>query len=501
MAQSGNTAAHALTIPVPTMGWNTRDNIADMDPRYALEAENFWSDGATVDLRLGYRYFAKGFGSSILTSYLATLELASGSKLLTIGDDGRPYNATSGGGAPTDLSSAGTRKFSGIVNSVTYRGKLFLKDSGNNPCYYWDGLSGSVTAAAFVGPGGADTALTNISVYRNRLVFTGNDLSIWYTPLFNITGALTQYDFQGIFTNGGRLLFAGGGTKTGDENQQYFVLISTTGEILVYQGDSPESSNWGKVGHYYGPPPFGHSAFFYWGADLVIITCQGLVLLSEILKGDSDLNFLSEPINDRFVSEIAYATLTSGCFSPYTNMLIINIQASGSDPVQFVMNTRTKSWWKWTNIISYYWATFNKELYFAGLSTAGKGKIYKAWNGYFDESEESEGVAQSRTIKLRPAYNYFGDKESYKQFVRAVPIMYQSEGFQLTMNADVDMGNTPATQICEPDNNDLSYKLYKKKIGLTGIGQCASLRIDQTVTTKRMSLQAIRVLWNDGNID
>jgi hypothetical protein len=124
--------------------------------------------------------------------------------------------------------------------------------------------------------------------------------------------------------------------------------------------------------------------------------------------------------------------------------------------------------------------------------------VCKAWDGYVD-TNQSTGASKTRTHKLRPAFNYLGDRSSVKTFVSARPIIYQSEGLDLTMDADVDFADTTATNR-ETNTADTSYKIYQPSMGLNGIGKCVSVRIDGTVTTKRSSLQAIEVFYTPGGL-
>ena len=495
--------ATSLTIPPPVNGWNTKDPITEMDQLYAVEVENYFSNGGTVDFRKGYRLHVKNVGSgSNVVGTVAELALQSGTKnLLAISQNNRVYNATSTGSAPTDLSNAGAIVVDYVSSAVNFRNRIFIKDYiTTHDVYDWDGAAANLNASAFTGPGGDDKLLCNPQVYKSRLYFTElYSSSFWFGGVDAITGALTEYDVQSFLTKGGYILFSGGISKQGDINQEYFAIISNQGEVLVYQGDNPTAATWSIVGHFYMPPPVGFRSFFYWGSNLVIITNQGVVLLSEVLKGSADLAFLTQNIssafNDFFDSLPAESSFTNGVFYPKGNMLIFNLVNSVGTTNQFVMNTNTGSWWKWTGINAKHWTVFNDSLYFAGVTT----KVFKADNGYFDEDPAVDGAVQNRTAKLRPAYNYLGDKTLVKQFTEARVLLYESEGLSLTVDADVDYANVAATSTLT-DLSDTSYKFYQARCGLKGIGKAASIRFDETITTKRRSIQAIEVLYNDGDV-
>jgi len=490
------------TIIPPVMGWNTKDALSAMGPEYAVEAENFFSNGSSVDYRKGYRYYAKNIGSGAGAVYALTeFALQNGSrKLMCIGNDLRPYSI-SAGGTQTDLSLGGTKVVNTTALMVNYKNRIWIKDDGGSHVYYWDGATASVTAAAFVGPSGDDILLSSPMPYKGRLYFLGMDASIWYSELGAITGALTQFNFETQLVLGGKGVFCGPASQIGNNNDQFFVYISNQGEVLLYAGDYPGNiASWSLVGHYFMPPPVGKRAFTYWGQNLAIVTYQGVVLLSDVMRGEGDLTFLSDKINDQFIETIASTGVdgVTGVFYPQGNMLVFNLY-DGTYYVQFVMNTITRSWWKWTGIQSLCWSLFNNNLYFGSVSAAVGGKVFKAWDGYFDENLDTEGVAVARTIKLRPAYNYFGDTENFKQFTFCIPTVYQNNNLAITIDSNVDYANTVATSANADSTKGSTYQIYQPRCGLQGIGKCASIRIDGTVTDQRSSLQAIEVFYVDAD--
>jgi hypothetical protein len=160
------------------------------------------------------------------------------------------------------------------------------------------------------------------------------------------------------------------------------------------------------------------------------------------------------------------------------------------------MNTVTGAWTKFTGQQAWCWAVWNNEIYFGAYST---NKVFKADNGYFDEDPASAGSAQNRTCVMRPAYNYLDDRSTTKQFIQAKIILQESEGLSLTVDADVDYADTTPTSTIT-DTTDTAYKRYYVNAGLNGIGKAASIRFDQTVTTKRRSIEAIEIFWNEGDI-
>lgn len=488
--------ARTVIIPPPVLGLNTTDPISEMDPRYAVLAVNCFSNGATVDSVAGGSFYSES--DPLLNdevTCLGELALQSGvRKVIGVAVDGA-NDTVWDFSAATAVDISGGVNVGSQCNFVNFRNKIFMRSTDvTRDVYYWDGAAASITAAGFTGPSSDDKALTNVSVYKNRLYFTGNDGSVWYGGIDAITGALTQFDVSSVLKLGGKLLYAGGVQKAGQLNQNLFAFISDRGEVLLYDGAYPGASEWQQVGQYFMPPPAGFRSFFNWGANLVVVTIQGLVLLSEVLSGDgSNLTFLSEKINNLFVELIdtSYADLVHGVFHPQGNLVLVHFRPVGSSSrIGLAMNTITGSWWKWEGVGNCV-ATWDGNLVAGGADTVTFAKLLQA------------ASTSPPTMAVQTAFNYFGDRSLTKNFVEAQPIMYQSHGMQLAMEAVVDFGAVPTLQTVTPDNSDNTYKVYSPKVGLKGIGNCASMYIRSSgsvTVAKRFSLQAIKVLFLEGDI-
>ena len=108
---------------------------------------------------------------------------------------------------------------------------------------------------------------------------------------------------------------------------------------------------------------------------------------------------------------------------PRASMLVVNVPISGTPAggyYQFVMNTNTNAWTRFTNQNGLCWNILNGRLYFGTFD----GKVMLADEGYTDNGADI-------LCDCRQAYNYFDDGEgmgsSDKQFHFATFIM-QSDG-------------------------------------------------------------------------
>ena len=109
-------------------------------------------------------------------------------------------------------------------------------------------------------------------------------------------------------------------------------------------------------------------------------------------------------------------------------MLVFNIPTSGTTFDQYVMNTNTGAWCRFTNQNGMCWAIYNDHIYFAGAS----GKVYKADSVYNDDGASIDGDVES-------AFTYLGARNKIKRITAIRPLFRTATStvpVALTMNTD-----------------------------------------------------------------
>lgn len=508
----------SLTIPPPVKGWNTKDPISQMDPLYAVEIENYFPNNGTVDLRNGSLIFSStppaGFGV-----YLAIFDYTTSAGVRWIVGNGthgvgaRPFSVDSTG-ACADISNAGAVVFSGSrAWSVNFQGSIFIKSNDSTTdVVSWAG-SGNAAYAAFIGPGGDDKALRCVTAYKNRLYFSGVDLSVWYGGVNAITGALTQFDFSGVMPHGGQIKYIGPiSPDINNQRQNNFCVITSEGDVAIYTGDNPADANWQITGQYYIGPPVGIQSFIEFQNDVLVVTDAGLVSVLSVVNGSAlENSYLTDNIQSVYKSYIdlcralsvstglAYYDIVCGTYYPGGNFIAITIPtaASASGYKTLVFNTINKAWCLWTGITPICWCNYDNKAMFAPGAVA---RVMRADTGYYDEDPATPAAILTRTTTLRFAFNYLGEPNIVKTPTQAIPILYESENLALTLDCDMDYSDTTATS-SNTTTGDTSYILYKPTCGLRAYpGKAVSIRMDDSVTTKRRSIQAVEVFWKDADI-
>jgi hypothetical protein len=169
---------------------------------------------------------------------------------------------------------------------------------------------GAVTLAPAI-TGVTTDKLIQVTTYRNRIWFAEKDtMNAWALPADSIGGAAVQVSLAGIFKNGGQIKFAASWSlDSGDGLDDKIVFVSTEGEVAVYQGSNPaDPDNWSLVGLYECPKPLGKNGWTRAGGDLIILTEQGAVPVSQILTKDPSalaLSAISRNIQPDWVRDAA----------------------------------------------------------------------------------------------------------------------------------------------------------------------------------------------------
>lgn len=277
-----------------------------------------------------------------------------------------------------------------------------------------NGTTASVAPGITV-PGGLSTAdFSYVWAYKQRLFFTQKDsLNAWYLPVDQIGGTAVELPLGGVFGRGGSLVF--GATWSLDSGasgglSEQWVVVTTEGEVAVYQGTNPGSaSDWSKVGVYRIGRPLGPKAFIRAGGDLVIATDIGFVPLSQAIQ--RDLAALS-PIAVSFPIEVAWNERVADRSTvpwhaevwPTKQMSVIALPTvAETSPEMLVANARTGAWSLYTGWNGTCLAVFEERMFFG----SSEGRVVEA-----EVSGADEGLPYVSTVV--PLFTDLGTPASLK---------------------------------------------------------------------------------------
>lgn len=501
-------------LSAPVRGWNARDSIAAMAPDEAYILTNWFPQASQVVHRLGSAEYATGVtsgGNPALAETLAVYNPPSGSAEMYAWAGTVAYEVTAAGAVGAAVLSSLTNARWQTVNATTSGGNFLLAVNGADSLRLYDGTTWTaitgVSTPAITGV--ATTALIHLNVHQNRVWYIEKDkLDAWYTAAGAITGAVTKFPLGGVFHSGGYLVAMGTWTlDAGDGSDDRAVFVSSEGEAAVYQGTDPASAaTWQLVGVYQIGKPIGRRCLLKLGGDLMILTTDGVISASQYLvTGRTDK---SVAVTDRIQTAVADAVglydnnfgwdLT---FFPNGSMLLLNVPVSDASE-QFVMNTITGAWCRFTEWDAECFAVFNGDLYFGLL-----GEVRKAWSGTSD-------VGETIDSDLVQAFNYF-DSPFIKHFKAAQPILgWDVNPVRIRMDMNVDFKVlAPSSEITLPSSATVliwdtgrwdvntwggAVELQQNWYTISGQGVAGALHMQVSSDSAVIQYSACNVMWERG---
>ncbi len=432
-------------VPPPVGGWNRRDTLPLMETTDAIQLENWIPDTNSVRLRPGYTRHATIAATA--TAVESLIQYATPNTSLAqlfaaiptaIYDVTAATTASSTAAVVTGLTN-GRWQHTQMANAAGNH--LILVNGADQPRKY-DGTTW--TTCSVSASGLTRTNLVTVHNHKNRLWFgEENQNWVWYGTIDAVESVLTKFTLP--FRKGGKLMQMGSWTRdSGTGQDDLAVFVSSRGECVVYQGIDPSSSaDWALVGTYNIPDVIGRRCLINAGAELGVLTIQGLQPLSQLIgmgEAAASRTAISNKITGYFKSQ-SFTTGTAFGWQPFEyplgNLLIINIPITErTTQHQAVMNINTGSWCKFTAINAGCWSLLGTRAYFGGNSC----DIYKFDDGTMDTSANVVGV-------LQHAYSSFGSPQS-KRFTMARPLFSAPSGYDPPVSIQTDFNEqVPAVSV------------------------------------------------------
>lgn len=486
--------------PSPIKGWNARDPIASMKPDEAIMLENWFPTAADLLLRKGISDHVTGISGQVQS--LMPYNRPDGTQALFGAVGTEFYDVTSAGAVGAAVVTGLTNAKWQSVNFTNSSGTSYLCCfNGADSPRYWDNSSWlTITGASTPAITGLTTSdIVSAAVHKRRMWLVQKDtLKAWYLPVDAVGGAANAIDLSGIAKRGGYLMAIDTWTlDAGEGVDDYWVAVTSEGEVIVYKGTDPSSATtWTLQGVWQLGAPLGRRCLHKFGGDLLIAMINGVYPLSKaLLSGDTNPKVA---ITSRIEQAMSDAAKSYGAnfgwqviHYPLGDMVILNVPVQEGDiQQQYVMNSITGAWTKFTGWEANCFAVFQDELYYGGNNV-----VVKAWDGNDDNG--SNIVGNSKT-----AFDYF-DSQSKKQFKQARPIIATngSPSVELGLNIDYEDGDRLGTLTFSGSTSALwgislwgiglwgsGLRTIKDWIGVTGIGKCAATRL-------KCSAQGIEVRW------
>lgn len=402
-------------VPAPVGGLNRRDALASMPATDAYIFENLMPGTTSVSLRLGCTQYQEGLGppvTSLVTYISGKKEVMFGLLATTL------YDMS----VKDDLIEAKTGISGDDIQSIMFsnaadNAQWLICTTGNDNPFAYNGTDWSNLTITYTGITASPNFLNYVCPYKGRLYWAYKDVcGFFYLPPGAIQGEVEFYDLGQIAHKGGAVVcIATFSEDAGDGPNQYIVFITDEGEYIMYAGEDPgDAASWELIGRYTYAPPIGRHAVCDYAGDLLVMTQNGVMQLSQIRKladTRSELVTLSSKLGDTFEKHVQYDTMYGWNIILYPKGGIIQATipegfAPSAGFTNYVMNTTTQAWTtvlskEWNGIC---WTIFHDQLYYGRVD----GTVRRAYDGDND-------CGQAIVTRVCQAYNYFGNSQN-KQF-------------------------------------------------------------------------------------
>lgn len=492
-----------VTIPPPVGGWNARDPLQQMDETDAIALDNMIPGIGDVALRKGYASFATGMSTFIES--LMVYAPPSGSNKMFAAVPTAIYDISVGGAAgAASVSSLSNGRWQHTMFGAT-GGNYLVIANGADSVRNYDGSSWTTPSISGV----TSANLIGVTAHTQRLWFVEKDkLDPWYLPVAAIAGAASKLVISPYCKLGGYLMAIGSWSRDGGSGaHDLLVLVTSEGEVIIYQGTDPDFTDFTQVGTYRIAKPIGRRCILKTGADLGILTDVGLIPLSQVLQVAISAQThaaISDKIRNAFIQSAHAARSNFGwqvVESPADKLAIVNIPtAERTTQIQYVMNSDTGAWCRFTNMNAGCWVIFNGKAYFGG----NDGTVYLYGQTFSDNGSTISAVVQQ-------AYSNF-DFEENKRFLMAQPLFRGPSNYvpavEIKLDFDISVASLPASvATTEASLWNVSYwnvsywnqgaTPNKRWQTLNGIGQFGSIAMKFSLAAD-FSLNSINIMFEPG---
>lgn len=484
--RSRQRVASGESVPAPTGGWDAISPLASMPPDRAIMLDNWFPQPGYIEVRRGHRVHATNMGSGVVDTLMRYNGLTTaGSKLFAI-TGGKIYDVTAAGDVSASSVSGLSSNRWQHVNYTNSSGSSYLwACSGADSPRMFDGSSWSTPSITGI----TASDITNVNVHKNRLWFClANSMNAAYLNTDSIQGTATKFNLGSVMGRGGFVVAMGTWTHdAGSGPDDYAVFLSSRGQAAVYQGTDPsDAASWGLVGVYDLGAPLGKRCLTKVAGDLAVITVDGVLPFSVARSVDrgadaavaitaninTAMNSAARSYKDNFGWElVAY---------PKGMMAILNVPIQeGQTQHQYVMNTLTGAWCRFTGLDANCWVNFQENLYFGG----NDGIVYQADYGSLDLQGPVDAIGQG-------AYQYFKSRGQLKQFNMLQPLITTDSNSRPALGVSTDFKDnatlgTPTSAaaaaalydsaIYDQDMYSVESRNISDWTSLNGVGQSASI--------------------------
>ena len=365
-------------------GINSYAPLANMPSTDVLYTYNLVAKEAGMAVRDGTIEWANsltGQGVKTIMPFVSADTSSSSDRLFGVTDEGIYDITTQGDTSPTqDVAWGDVSPESGECSYINFTNDagsfLLVADEENGYRYYSDAggwVTPNVTYDPDTGPiVDIEDDIAFVTVWKQRVwLVARNSAYAYYLEIGAIAGAATRINFGNRLSYGGNLVGLYNWTVDGGIGiDDHLVVVGSEGDCLVYKGTNP-NDDLNLVGSYYiGPTPYGRRIALSYGGDLLILTTQGLISVTSLLRGAMFTDAESEASGkvSRIIRDLMSTRASLFGWSlmqfPDSDTVCISIPPCNQSGcwTQLVMDTGTNAWSYWRDIPMLSAATWKKKV-------------------------------------------------------------------------------------------------------------------------------------------
>lgn len=432
-------------IPIPVKGWNAIDPLSNMQPDFAPILDNWVPRPSWIELRGGYNAWGQGLGVTPVETLIAYNALTTSANQLFAACGGSIFDVSTYGSVTlaTSLSFTSNR-FQTVAFQPAGGSKYQFLVNGVDPITTYDGTTWA--QPSYTGMTSAN--IINIAAFKRRLWFIEkNSTTLYFLPTDAIQGEVTSFGVGSLLDKGSFIVAVGGWTLDGGNGpDDYFAIISNKGQVVLYKGIDPgNAAVWTVVGTFQLPAPLGpYRCLCSFGAELLYASIEGLIPISKALpfaEGAQRSSALTYSIQNAMLEAAQIGRTNFGwqvVVFPAQSLLIFNVPiTTNSQQVQFVMNTITGAWTRFTGWNANCFEIYNESLYFGD----NDGNVNLAYAGPTD-------LVSSINFDMQCAFNYFEAAGRVKNITMVRPFLRADGVLTPTMSIDSDFSSdAPAASV------------------------------------------------------
>jgi hypothetical protein len=375
-----------MTMPAPNRGIIRHENEAFMQPGGCLICDNWMPTLRGVRLRGGtinhcdlhaLDATVPPVPSDLRKPVVSMFEYVSGTiNRLYAGQQTKLFDVTATTPVLVKSGQDSGNYVASQMSNASGDHMLVANDAGDFLLYTNNGTTwttydgGQITFTE--GPVAAGENLVYVWKYRNRLFFIeSNSMNAYYLGIDAIQGALTRIHLSGAASKGGKLLFgAVWSLDTGAGTDDKCVFVTNLGEVLIFTGNPADQNSWKQEGRYAVSPPLGMNAHIQVGGDLLIMTVDGIVPLSQAINKDAgqlELAMISRAIQSLWREEAARARAYPWTFEKWDELGALFVTWPGGKPGQrycAAINNATGAWARFPGIDAMCFGRLGPDFFF-----------------------------------------------------------------------------------------------------------------------------------------